>query len=234
LGLDGWSDPALIQAALLTLKGLVWDRGACHGWLVLTDPHFFYSLTPDHGRHTYSWVGDFTPAEADAHLDELGALTATDEQALRADVHANVSTRAIALDSLSCELASSTGVPAREVVRNFIRKAQVDEERRVHNLIGVARDEARLEHGMPGVHLIRLMKAMLLHGGTLPINNAFGYMCSSAVIADVLKRQEHHAVVVNPVTRMFVFSTPSDRMAAELLLGEYDTFDDGFGAMPMA
>jgi hypothetical protein len=233
LELETLAEPALVRVALQTIKGLVWDRGACNGFIVLSDAHSLYSLTSDRGRHTYSWVGDFEPAEADAYLDEIGALTAPEERALRADVYANASTRAIDLAELSAGLNATTDVPVRNVVRAFILEVQERASTRVNNLIGVAIESAELKHGKRGLHLIRLMKAMLEHGGSVPVRSARAYMCPNVDIADVLKQLEHHAIMINPVTGMIVFNTPADRLAAEQLLGEYDSFDDGFGPMPM-
>ena len=67
---------------------------------------------------------------------------------------------------------------------------------------------------MRGLHFIRLMKAMLENGGSLPVLDA-DYMCPEAGIADVLKLQQHHAISINAQTEVFTFNTPADRIAAQ-------------------
>ncbi|KAJ1618776.1 hypothetical protein T492DRAFT_1131280 [Pavlovales sp. CCMP2436] len=228
LELEISAEPATVRVAVQALKGLVWDRGVCHSFIVLSDAHSFYSLTSDEARHTYTWVGDFSPAEADMYLDELEVLTATDERTLRDDVYANATTRAIELMKLSFQLKSTNG-PAHDVVRGFIQKAQQKARVRVRNLILVAKkDAAVLCNGTRGLHFMRLMKAMLKAGGSLPVEDASVYMCSDADIADVLKKLGHHAVMINVVNYMFFLNTPADRVAAEhvTLLGECDRYAD--------
>jgi hypothetical protein len=102
---------------------------------------------------------------------------------------------------------------------------------RVENLIKVAVEAAKAKYGMAGLHFIRLMKAMLENGGSLPVKDA-KYMCPAAGIADVLKLQEHHAISINAQTALFTFNTPADRIAAEQTLGKYDGHDDGFKPTP--
>jgi hypothetical protein len=177
------------------------------------------------------WLSDFSSAEADVFLDELGALTATDERALRAEVYAQASTRAIDLSKLARELNLAKGAPAHDVVRAFIDREQMNGLTRVKNLIGVAQKAAKADYGMAGLHFIRLMKAMLENGGSLPVKDA-KYMCPEAGIADVLKLQEHHAISINAQTALFTFNTPADRIAAEQTLGKYDGHDDGFKPTP--
>ncbi|KAJ1631459.1 hypothetical protein T492DRAFT_869919 [Pavlovales sp. CCMP2436] len=93
------------------------------------------------------------PATADMYLDKLKVLTTPDERALRDDVYANATTRAIDLIKLSSQLKSTEG-PATDVVRAFIRKAQKQARTRVRNLI----------------------KAMLEGGGSLPVEDASVYI----------------------------------------------------------
>jgi hypothetical protein len=228
--LETKAEPATVSLAVQTMKNLVCDRAVCHGFVVLSDAHSIYAVTTDTGRHAYTWTGDFSSAEADAYLDVLGVLSAADERALRAEVYAKASTRAIDLSNLAAELNSSTGVPAHDVVRAFVGKQQADGMARVENLIGVSEKAAKAEYGMRGLHFIRLMKAMLKNGGSLRMTDA-KYMCSEIGIADVLKLSQHHAISINTQTRTFVFNTPADRVAAEQVLGQYDKHDDGFGPM---
>jgi hypothetical protein len=232
LEIETSAQPATVRVAVQTMKGLVWDRGVCHGFLVLSDAHSVYSLTSDRGRHTYTWVGDFSSAEADVYLDELDALTTAEEREFRADVYRNATTRAIELSELAALLKAAPAGQAHKVVRAFVLEMQSQAWTRVNNLIGVAEKAAKLGQGEKGLHLIRLMKAMLKEGGSLPVTSTRAYLCPDSDIADVLKRLGHHAIAINAVTRTFVFNTPADHVVAEQLLGQYDSHEDGFGPMP--
>lgn len=225
--LESNAQPATVSLAVQTMKNLVCDRAVCRGFVVLSDAHGIYAIASDTNRHEYLWLADFSSAEADIYLDELGALTATDERELRAEVYAQVSTRAIDLSKLARELNLAKGAPAHDVVRAFIGRQQMNGLMRVENLIKVAEKAAKAEYGMAGLHFIRLMKAMLKNGGSLPVKDA-DYMCPAARIADVLKLQEHHAISINKQTAVFTFNTPADRIAAEQTLGKFDGHDDGF------
>lgn len=233
--LESKAQPETVGLAVQTMKNLVCDRAVCYGFVVLSDAHAVYAIGSDTSRHRYFWVEDLTSAEADAYLDELGVLTAADERALRTEFYTKTSTRATDLSKLADSLKLHADKPACDVVRAFIdlqRKAGVA---RVKNLIGVAVEAAMAKYGMRGLHFIRLMKAMLKNGGSLPVEDA-DYMCSEAGIADVLKLPEHHAISINTQTSVFTFYTPADRAAAEQVLGEHCGHDDGhgvkFGPMP--
>jgi hypothetical protein len=233
--LETKAQPATVGLAVQTMKNLVCDRAVCYGFVVLSDAHAVYAIGSDTNRHRYKWLDDFTSAEADAYLDELGVLTAADERALRTELYATASSRAIDLSKLADELKLSADKPVRDVVRAFIYQQQEAGVARVENLIGVAMKAAKAEYGMRGLHFIRLMKAMLKNGGSLPVLDA-KYMCSEVGIADVLKLPKHHAISINTQTGVFIFYTPADRVAAEQVLGEHGGHDDGhdvkFGSMP--
>mmetsp|Transcript_9878 Transcript_9878/g.33490 ORF Transcript_9878/g.33490 Transcript_9878/m.33490 type:complete len:494 (-) Transcript_9878:186-1667(-) len=232
LELETSSSAATVRLATQAMKGIVWDRGACGAILVLSDAHTMYSITSDSGRHTYIWVGDFTEEEADVYLDELGALSDDRSRSRRSDVYARSTTRAVGLSALASEL--KTAASAEAVVDRFVRDKALLAEARVTNLISVAMDAAKQRRGERGLHFIRLMRAMLVNGGTLAARDARDYLCTNQEIADVLKLLQHHAIVLNTVDDVFVFNTPADRLAAHALLGEAydDDFDDGFGSMP--
>jgi hypothetical protein len=166
------------------------------------------------------------------YLDELDALTTAEEREFRADVYRNATTRAIELSELAALLKAAPAGQAHKVVRAFVLEMQSSAQTRVSNLIIVAKEAAKLRHGENGLHLIRLMKAMLKEGGSLPVKDAGGYMCPDSDIADVLKRLGHHAIMINAITDTFVFNTPADHVVAEQLLGQYDSHEDGFGPMP--
>ena len=229
--LESNAQPATVSLAVQTMKILVCDRAVCRGFVVLSDAHGIYAIASDTNRHRYFWLADFSSAEADVFLDELGALTAADQRALRAEVYAQASTRAIDLSKLADELNLAKGAPTQDVVRAFIDRQQMNGLTRVENLIGVAEEAAKAKYGMRGLHFIRLMKAMLENGGSLPVLDA-DYMCPEAGIADVLKLLEHHAILINKQTALFTFNTPADRIAAEQTLGKYDGHDDGFKSTP--
>ncbi|KAG8467025.1 hypothetical protein KFE25_000341 [Diacronema lutheri] len=208
------AQPATVGLAVQTMKNLVCDRAACYGFIVLGDAHAVYAMGSDTDRHRYVWLDDFTSAEADIYLDELGALTAADERELRPELYARASARAIGLSKLADELKLSAGKPARDVVRAFIDMQQKAGVMRVENLVKVAVDAAEVKFGKAGLHFIRLMKAMLKNGGSLPVTDA-KYMCSEVGISDVLKLPKHHAISINTQTGVFTFYTPADRAAAE-------------------
>jgi hypothetical protein len=232
--LETKAQPATVGLAVQTMKNLVCDRAVCHGFVVLGDAHAVYAIGSDTDRHEYLWLDGFTSAEADVYLDELGVLTAADERALRTEFYAKASTRAISLSKLARKLEKSDK-PARDVVLTFIDEQQKAGVARVENLITVALKAAKEDKGERGLHFIRLMKAMVKNGGSLPVRHA-EYMGSEVGIADVLKLPEHHAISINTQTDMFTFYTPADRAAAEEVLREHGGHDDGhdvkFGPMP--
>lgn len=229
------AQPATVDLVVQAVRKLVCDRAVCHGFVVLDDLHAVCADGTRWGRHRSVWVEDFTSAEADALLDQLGALAEASECALRAEVYATASTRASDLLRLADDLQWSAGKPARGVVRAFIDRQQRSGAARVRRLAMVAVEAAEVSKGKRGLHFIRLSKAMLKNGGSLPVEDAM-YMCSEGCIADVLRLHEHHAISINTHTCTFTFHSPAYRAAAERVLGKYDGHDDGhdgeFGPMP--
>jgi hypothetical protein len=191
------TDASHINDALVTLKRLACDRGACRAILVLGDTDAALALTKDRARNDNLWLGDFSPKEASAYLDAANALIGEDK--LREEL-LDVTTRL-------GELAASPAVSSEMITRKFLEDMRGDARGRVIDLLKL--DDAKT-HPDQGLHFRRLLKDMVKNGGSVS-QEAATYMTSVKQVVECIKDSSGgRAVVYDHTACEYRFNTPAD------------------------
>jgi hypothetical protein len=208
---DGMTDASHINNALVTLKRLACDRGACRAIVVLGDTDAALALSKDRARNDNLWFGDFSPKEASAYLDAANALIGEDK--LREEL-LDVTTRPGELWKLLKELAASPAVSSETITRKFLEDMRGDARGRVIDLLKLDDAKTRPDQGL---HFRRLLKDMVKNGGSVS-QEAASYMTSVKQVVECIKDSSGgRAVVYDHTAREYRFNTPADMHAAASL-----------------
>ncbi|KAJ1632802.1 hypothetical protein T492DRAFT_867757 [Pavlovales sp. CCMP2436] len=168
-------------------------------------------LGPDPARRNHLWVGDFSEAEAHAHMDAAEVLVGEDE--LRKRV-IGVTTQPAGLSSLCAALSAAPPKSSELIVRAFVEANRTEAKGRVFNLLAVDDSKTNEEQGL---HFRHLLKDMLKNGGSLP-RDAAAYMIPANRAAPSFK--EYDAIMFDMTTHEYRFNTLADMHAAAQLLAE--------------
>lgn len=208
---------ATLRAAARLAKRVAVDERVARCVLVLRETALMPDLPWDDDLGSLLWVGDLKMEQARILLDARECLVpGSKEEAgmLRERVLSTVGLRPRCLQRV-CDAVEEARPEPAEAVLALLADREAAARAAVSNLLASSQDHYEYTVGVAALRFERLFRD-LVRSPTHTVSAVDAhYMCAPDTVVELLARREHGALVYNPASREYAFSTPAHLRAAE-------------------